>query len=211
MFSLNELTSQLVDNNDINYENLKLHMIHVQKCVDDFSHRLPFVTICLLDCYRVYYFRNPNLQRIAAKNPFTNVPTLSKSKSVMNVGFVVGFACATGTEADNNQSQKNALFTKHLLNHIAEPSKDIIKVLHTVTEAVIAESKSKQIPHYTVSLSTEDNICFCEKASNNSSRAEYDLKKKVKGNVAKRCFIDDLMTSEYAKGNGRGTKAFHII
>ncbi|CAF1160928.1 unnamed protein product [Rotaria sordida] len=162
MLSLNKSTIQMKDNNDINYENLKRYMIHVQRFVEDFRVQLPFVTICLLDCCRVYYFSNPNLVKITARNPFANTHKVNDVKRVTNVGFVFVFACAAGTEADDNQKEENGLFTKHLLNHITKPNKDILMVLRAVTGAVTTESKSKQIPHYTVSLSTEDNICLCE-------------------------------------------------
>ncbi|CAF3431440.1 unnamed protein product [Rotaria sp. Silwood1] len=162
MFSLNKLTNQVKDNDNINYGNLKRYMIHVQKFVEDFSDRLPFVTICLLDCCRVYYFRNANLEQVSARNVFSNTNKVNEFKRITNVGLVLGFACAAGAEADDNQKENHGLFTKHLLNHIIKPNKDILMILRAVTGAVVEESKSKQIPHYTVSLSTEDNICLCE-------------------------------------------------
>ncbi|CAF1253088.1 unnamed protein product [Rotaria sordida] len=156
MLSLNKSTIQTKDNNAINYENLKRYMIHVQSFMEDFSNRLPFVTICLLDCCRVYYFRNPNIEKMITRNPFANTDKINDFKRVSNVGSVFGFACAAGAEAYDNQKEGNGLFTKHLLNHITKPNIDILMVLRAVTVAVTEESKSQQIPYCTFSLSTND-------------------------------------------------------
>ncbi|CAF4614650.1 unnamed protein product, partial [Rotaria sp. Silwood2] len=81
------------------------------------------------------------------------------------VGLLIGFACAPGTEANDNDEQENALYTKYLLEHIVKPNTDISKVLRAVTGAVVAESDSRQIPYYTDALVTTDDIYLYEKPS----------------------------------------------
>ncbi|CAF4249959.1 unnamed protein product, partial [Rotaria sordida] len=51
-------------------------------------------------------------------------------------GYVIGFSCAPGTEADDNEEQKNGLYTQHLLKHIVKRNTDISKVLRAVNTAV---------------------------------------------------------------------------
>ncbi|CAF4911934.1 unnamed protein product [Rotaria sp. Silwood1] len=140
-------------------------MIHVQRFLEDFSDRRPFVIICLLDCCRVYCLRNPDLKKITARIPFSSASKPSNRKDLVMAGLLVGFACAPGAEADDNEEQDNALFTKHLLKHIVTPDADISKVLRAVNGAVTAESKSRQIPYYIDALLTTDDICLCEKVS----------------------------------------------
>ncbi|CAF4479941.1 unnamed protein product [Rotaria sp. Silwood2] len=165
VFSLNEMIIQMNDNAGISLGKLKRYMIHVQGFLDDFSGRFPFVTICLLDCCRVHFLRNPNLKKMTAKNPVADASKFSDKKAIVNAGLLIGFACEPGAEADDNEEQDNGLFTKHLLKHIVKPNKDILKILNVVTGAVKEESSSRQVPYCTVSLLTEDDICLCEKVS----------------------------------------------
>ena len=76
-----------------------------------------------------------------------------------NVGTLIAFACAPGTIAVDASEQKNGLFTKYLLKHIPTPNEDILKVLTNVTHEVVKESKSKQSPFLSVSLT--QNIYLC--------------------------------------------------
>ncbi|CAF3400225.1 unnamed protein product, partial [Rotaria sp. Silwood2] len=165
VFSLKEMATEMKDHANISFNKLKRYMVHVQRLVDDFSDRLPFVTICLLDCCRVYCLRNPNLAKFTAKNPHSGIYEARDQKEIVNAGSLIGFACAPGTQADDNEEQANGLYTKHLLKHIVKPNRDIIKVLHAVTRAVKAESNSRQVPYYTGSLETEDDICLYGKTS----------------------------------------------
>ncbi|CAF3463969.1 unnamed protein product, partial [Rotaria sp. Silwood2] len=121
------MATEMKDHTDISLKKLKRYMIHVQRLVDDFSDQLPFVTICLLDCYRVYCLRNPNLAKFTAKNPRSEICEVRDQKKIVNAGSLIGFACAPGTQADDNEKQANGLYTKHLLEHIVKPNRDIIK------------------------------------------------------------------------------------
>ena len=81
-----------------------------------------------------------------------------------NVGSLIAFACAPGTIAVDALDQKNGLFTKYLLRHIPTPNEDILRVLTDVTREVMKESKTKQIPFLSVSL-TQKDIFLCEQLS----------------------------------------------
>ncbi|CAF4018499.1 unnamed protein product [Rotaria sp. Silwood2] len=164
VLSSKEMTIQIKDNPDVSLEKLKRHMIHVQRLLEDFTDRLPFATICLLDCCRVYFRRSPNLDKMTARAFSTDDSKLCDQRPIGNVGTLIGFACAAGTIAYDNGQQANGLFTKHLLEHIVKPNRDIFKILGAVTRAVKEESALRQIPYHTGSLSTEDDICLCETA-----------------------------------------------
>ncbi|CAF1087498.1 unnamed protein product [Rotaria sordida] len=79
-------------------------------------------------------------------------------------GTVIAFACVPGTIAIEREGERNSLFTKHLLQHIATPNKDLQMILHDVTKAVIDDSHSKQIPFL--------SIPFLEKMIYLSSKAQ---------------------------------------
>jgi hypothetical protein len=141
---------------------LKRCMIRVQKIVDDFTDQCPFITICLLDCCRVYFRRNPDLENW--RDPFLNAEPRDH-RGIVNAGLLIGFACAAGTKASDNDQQNNGLFTKHLLQHIVKPHTDIQKVLNAVNQAVQEESSFRQRPECTNSISTTEDIYLCEKIS----------------------------------------------
>ncbi|CAF3399873.1 unnamed protein product, partial [Rotaria sp. Silwood2] len=108
----------------------------------------------------------------------TDDSKLCDQRPIGNVGTLIGFACAAGTIAYDNGQQANGLFTKHLLEHIVKPNRDIFKILGAVTRAVKEESALRQIPYHTGSLSTEDDICLCETAPAKQSEnplAKYKL------------------------------------
>ncbi|CAF4999368.1 unnamed protein product, partial [Rotaria magnacalcarata] len=48
-------------------DEIKNRAILIQKFLDDFNDRHPFVTILLLDCCRVYHLRNPKLNVALAR------------------------------------------------------------------------------------------------------------------------------------------------
>ena len=168
------MEAEMTENSNVNRDELRRYMIHVQRLVDDFNDRLPFVTICLLDCCRHYHFRNPNLLKITARDSGEISSEIGDGKVTGNVGFLIGFACAPGTIADDNERDENGLFTKHLLKHIVEPDVDISKILRAVRGAVIEESQSRQRPTFIDALTTRKDICLCEKVSGMSLKFEWN-------------------------------------
>ena len=62
-------------------------------------------------------------------------------------GTLLQFACPPGTFAlDGDSSDRNSLYTKHLLKHIATPNRDLEKMLNLVSAGVYMESGGRQIP-----------------------------------------------------------------
>jgi hypothetical protein len=123
------------------------------------SDQKPYLTIFLLDCCRKYHLRNTELDGRALN---ANEPKSVGLKAMHQAGSLIAFACAPGTIADDGKEQRNGLFTKHLLKHIATPEEDIQMILRDVTNGVMVESKSKQIPYQSCSLS-QRNIYLCTK------------------------------------------------
>ena len=120
------------------------------------------MTIFLLDCCRTYHLPKSDA------NPRANDPS-GLTAMVANVGSLIAFACAPGTIADDAKGQRNGLFTKYLLKHIPTPNEDIRMVLTDVTDEVMNESKSKQIPSLSVAL-RQKNIFLCEQLSSEYQR-----------------------------------------
>ncbi len=147
---------------------LKIHAINAQDHLNKITDQNPFVTIFLLDCCRTYHLSNKDLKtRHRAESEEDNQPQGLKSMSA-KAGSLIAFACAPGTIADDGgKEETNGLFTKYLLKHIATPNEDIRMVLSDVTDGVMEESKSDQVPHVT-SILRHKNICLCEQAPGKS-------------------------------------------
>ncbi|CAF1050695.1 unnamed protein product [Rotaria sordida] len=157
----------LIPKDDVNIEAINIHnrAILIQKFLDDFNDRHPFATIILLDCCRVYHLRNPQLVAALTRAKNANVPKSTGLKQIDGkAGMLIAFACAPGTIANDGTNDKNGLFTKHLLEHIGTPNKDIRMVMAAVTKGVMADSKLKQIPSVTVTI-WEEYVCLFEQNS----------------------------------------------
>lgn len=145
--------------------NLTDHAINAQHFLDDIINQNPFFTIFFLDCCRTYHLRHTELiirhdnkwtdcSRGDKSMPASAGPMIPNTRSVIgNGGFVLAFACAPGTIADDGKNGEiNGLFTKHILKHILKPNEDIRMILADVTDGVMKESNLKQIPVITSSL-----------------------------------------------------------
>ena len=140
---------------------LKRRAVNAQDILNKFYDLEPFAIIFLLDCCRTYHLPNPEL---ATRSLNANHSTPSGPKLMQQAGSLIAFACGPGTEAKDGKGQRNGLFTKHLLQYLPTPHKDIEKVLRKVINEVMEESNSSQIPFYTASL-RHDNICLCDPKS----------------------------------------------
>ncbi|CAF4974478.1 unnamed protein product, partial [Rotaria sp. Silwood1] len=150
------------DTPTLNGADLNKCAINAQDILNNLSDRKPYVTIFLLDCCRNYHLRNHELD---ARNTDANDPKSIGLKAMHNAGSLIAFACAPGTIAIDGREEKNGLFTKHLLKHIFTPNEDIQMILRDVTKGVTQESKSKQIPFVSASLS-EREIYLCYQPAN---------------------------------------------
>jgi hypothetical protein len=141
---------------------LKIHAINAQDHLNKITDQNPFVTIFLLDCCRTYHLSNKDLKtRHRAESEEDNQPQGLKSMSA-KAGSLIAFACAPGSTADDGRKgETNGLFTKYLLKHMMTPNETIQAMLIDVTNDVMEESKSTQIPHVT-SILRHKNICLYE-------------------------------------------------
>ncbi|CAF4052648.1 unnamed protein product, partial [Rotaria sp. Silwood1] len=136
--------------------------INAQNILDTLSDRNPYVMIFLLDCCRKYHLRDPNVN---ARDPNASNPKSVGLKAMHKAGSLIAFACAPGTIAIEGKGERNGLFTKHLLKYITTVKEDIRMILSDVIDGVIQESKSKQIPFVSFSLSRK-NIYLCSQQRN---------------------------------------------
>lgn len=74
-------------------------------------------------------------------------------------GFLIAYATAPGEVADDNPTERNAIYTKHLLAVLREmPQKNIFTLLTEVRQRVSQETHKEQIPREENALMTAD---FC--------------------------------------------------
>jgi uncharacterized caspase-like protein len=134
------------DNTKVSGKNIKNYGINAQNVLDDIAKRKPFVTIFLLDCCRVYHI--PNQARA------DNISASGLARMHISSGSLIAFACGPGeTAADGTGDDRNGLFTKCLLRHIATPNEDIEMILRDVVNDVRDESNDEQIPYHSSCLS----------------------------------------------------------
>ncbi|CAM2725287.1 unnamed protein product [Rotaria socialis] len=132
---------------------LKRNAINAQDILNNLGDRNPYFIIFLLDCDSQYL--NANKAQSVELTAMHNVDSL------------IAFACASDTLVDDKSEQQNSLFMKHLLKHLATTSVDIENVLRDVTNGVMEDSNSKQIPYVCIPLKHK-NIYLCEQAGVNS-------------------------------------------
>lgn len=62
-------------------------------------------------------------------------------------GTFIQFACNAGqTAIDGLETDRNGLFTKHLLKYIAKPNEDISNIFRAIRGGVYDESRGTQFP-----------------------------------------------------------------
>ncbi|CAF1071090.1 unnamed protein product [Adineta steineri] len=143
-----EIKDNIIEKVKLSGSDLKNYAINAQDLFNNINDRDPFVTMFFLDCCRTYDLRDQQLQQ-NGRGEQINHPQGLKPMPV-KVGSLIVFACAPGTVADDGEAgETNGLFTKHLLKYIKTPNDDIRMILSDVTDGVIQESKSQQIPHVT--------------------------------------------------------------
>ncbi|CAF4728032.1 unnamed protein product [Rotaria socialis] len=82
-------------------------------------------------------------------------------------GSIIQFACAPGYRAaDGYDQERNGLYTKYLLKHIARPKVEINLIFRRITRDVFEESKAKQKPYIKGDLMTEEPIYLSAGDSN---------------------------------------------
>ncbi|CAF3203823.1 unnamed protein product [Rotaria socialis] len=132
---------------------IKAYAINAQDALNSLKSRTCYVTLFILDCCREYLFDD--------RNRFRNLGDNNQGLFKMTApgGSLIQFACAPGTLAsDGVDNDKNGLFTKHLLKHIATPNIDIEVMFRKVALGVYEESKGRQIPYRDSCLMVDDHI-----------------------------------------------------
>ncbi|CAF1318224.1 unnamed protein product [Rotaria sordida] len=161
------------DTPTLNGAALNKSAINAQHILDNLSDCNPYVTIFLLDCCGKYHLRNPEVD---ARDPDASGSKSLGLKAMHKAGSLVAFACAPGTIAIEGKGQRNGLFTKHILKHITTANEDIRMILSDVTDGVIEESKSKQIPFLSVSLSKKDIYLYGQRRDRPREPGKYASK-----------------------------------
>ncbi|CAF1105336.1 unnamed protein product [Adineta ricciae] len=108
-----------------------------------------FVNIFILDSCGTYSLQSS--ATLGAANGSENLPRLTKIDGLF-------IQCACGT----NESTRNNLFTKHLLNNVQEENVSIRDLFRQITKDVEKESNNKQRPLVLNGLRRHDDICLNE-------------------------------------------------
>ncbi|CAF2944235.1 unnamed protein product [Rotaria sp. Silwood2] len=161
----------LTDTPNLDGAALNKSAINAQNILDTLSDRNPYVTIFLLDCCRKYHLRNP---QVNARDPDASEPKSIGLKAMQKAGSLIAFACAPGTIAIEGKGERNGLFTKHLLKNIKTANEDIQMILRDVTNGVIQESESKQIPFVTAALLKRDIYLYSQQTKRPHKPGKYD-------------------------------------
>ena len=148
---------------------LRRHTVNAQDLLHNLSNRKPFAIIFLLDCCRTYPLRNPDPD---ARSLNASLSAPSGLKPMHEAGSLIAFACAPGTIAKDGRGQRNGLFTKYLLRYLPTGDEDIQMILRDVTDGVMEESNSLQVPYSNASLRYRP-ICLCDKSSGNECFLRY--------------------------------------
>ena len=141
---------------------LKKRTILLERIVDDFDKRSPFVRICFLDCCRKSLVNDIHLTKMTTKGDVAEIVGIHNGQPSDLVSFITAFACTPGAIADDNKNDDNGLFTKYLLKNLVRPKIGIMNVLDIVTVEVVDASKSLQRPIVNHSLLTLEAIFLCE-------------------------------------------------
>jgi len=118
----------------------KYETFPVSKLVEGLQRRHARVSIVILDACR--------------NNPFRVSRAVDRGLAPMSSaeGMYIAFATAPGSVADDNKNGSNGLFTKYLLEEMAEPGISIDELFSKVREKVYNESNEHQLPWSSSSL-----------------------------------------------------------
>lgn len=96
------------------------------------------------------------------------------------VGAYIVFACSSYQIAsDGVLTERNGLFAKHLLKHLAKPNKDITQLFRTVTNGVCIESKQRQKPRRINGLNGTTIVYLNEKHETVDNGKKKKIQRKI--------------------------------
>ena len=131
-------------------DHIRNNCLRAQDLLDDFSKKVPYVIIFILDCCR----DNPigTFHGGSAKSGLV-------SMQASGISTLIQFACAAHTVADDgNDATGNSLFTRHLLKYLTKPNKSIDDIFNAVTRDVQIASNGMQVPTQTRCMMIEGSI-----------------------------------------------------
>ncbi|CAF1037917.1 unnamed protein product [Adineta ricciae] len=157
------------NNQNINDSNINQYAINAQWLLDDISKRRPHAIVFILECSREYVSRKPT--HVGMKSGRSDDPAPGVSPSIK-----ICYACQGGKSTVENNVDRNNMYTKHILRHIATPRKQIQDLFIVIHNAVFEETHEAQEPSSEMSLK-DPNIYLCdadceEQSGSNSDREE---------------------------------------
>ncbi|CAF3721333.1 unnamed protein product, partial [Rotaria socialis] len=155
------------DSDEILIDQSKL--IKVDNILEKLSKPTFHVSIFLLDCCqenlsasKIIHLQDVETRDISEKKTESQCGikiSIVLVKMTAPGGSIIQFACAPGYRAaDGYDQERNGLYTKYLLKHIARPKVEINLIFRRITRDVFEESKEKQKPYINGGLMTEEPI-----------------------------------------------------
>lgn len=141
---------------DVEDINVRRDCINVEEFLDDFSRKIEYVTIFVLDCCR---------DKVRTKSMCNSYGPGFNSMRAPG-GTLIQYACSPGSvSADESGTGENGLFTKHFLKHLKVPGKRLDEFLAAVTRDVYVESRRLQLPSSVNSLMIDGPIYLNDRRS----------------------------------------------
>ncbi|CAF0840423.1 unnamed protein product [Adineta steineri] len=169
--------------------------VPVERTIKRLAEKTPsFVTVFILDCCRLYWPK---------QSPKPKAVFEGKGLHTMKspAGTFIQFACdADQTASDGLDEERNGLFTKHLLKHIANPNEDIVQIFQGIAADVFEESNRTQRPLSINALYRRGHVYLNENTPVNLGKLV--LSKKLELNTKWKQY-----GSTIAGGYGYGTQA----
>ncbi|CAF3618996.1 unnamed protein product [Rotaria socialis] len=165
------------DSDEILIDQSKL--IKVDNILEKLSKPTFHVSIFLLDCCqenlsasKIIHLQDVETRDISEKKTESQCGikiSIVLVKMTAPGGSIIQFACAPGYRAaDGYDQERNGLYTKYLLKHIARPKVEINLIFRRITRDVFEESKAKQKPYIKGDLMTEEPIYLSAGDSNDA-------------------------------------------
>ncbi|CAF3499102.1 unnamed protein product [Rotaria socialis] len=176
----------------------KSKLIQVDDIFKKLSAQTAYVTIFLLDCCRenLADYKIINLQDVETSDTSTKKTkkcTITGSRGLFKIraagGSIIQFACAPGElTADGYDQGRNGLYTKYLLQHIAQPKTEINLIFRRITRDIYKESKANQKPYTSSDIVTDEPIYLSAGDSEDATPSEAIRRKYQQYYVE--CFIN---------------------
>ncbi|CAF1469161.1 unnamed protein product [Adineta ricciae] len=149
------------NNRNINDSNISQYAINAQWLLEDISKRRPHAIVFILDCSREYVSRDSAGHNMKVHEGEFEQPRSVPKATCISPSIMICYACQGGESPVGNNADRNSMYTKHILRHIATPRKQIQDLFIIINNGVREETREAQEPSTDTSLKDPD-IYLCD-------------------------------------------------